>query len=247
MKNKRLWGVIAVEIVALIVLGTLAVTVTQGTSRERPTTVIEAPVSNSEYPAGETVAIQSASTDSTGVARVELSIDGTIIDTDMPPQPQMSFTVIQTWTATEGVHTITARAFNQNNQGGNLAAIRITVLPAETTKSISTPVPTSPRVFNVAPVATPNPTETPTSLPAVECTNNSAFVTDVTVPDGTAITAGQTFNKIWRVLNNGSCAWGNGYTFTYIGGDLMGASSAIAVPNTPPGATADLLVPMTAP
>ena len=100
--NRRLLGIIAAEILALVALGFVAVTVIRVTSREEPITVIDSPASNSEYHAGEEVAIQSTSTDPTGVARVDLVVDGTVIRTDVPPQPQVTFTVIQTWIATEG-------------------------------------------------------------------------------------------------------------------------------------------------
>src|SRR5512134_3358844 len=33
-----------------------------------------------------------------------------------------------------------------------------------------------------------------------------AFVSDVTIPDNTAVSPGQTFTKTWKVINNGSCA-----------------------------------------
>ena len=108
-----------------------------------------------------------------------------------------------------------------------------------------TPTPT--RVSTLAPTPVSLQTVTATQSPNQTCQNNSAFVADVTVPDGTALAAGQTYNKIWRVRNTGTCTWGNGYTFTFVGGDLLGASSVISVPNTSPGTTADLLIPMVAP
>lgn len=238
--DKRWLGIIAVGIVAaLILLGVFAVSVAQSNPRERPATAIQSPASNSQYHAGEQVAIQSLSTDSTGVVRVQLSVDGTIISTDVLPQAQPTYGLIQTWVATEGVHTLSVRAFNVSDQGGNQASVRITVLANESANATLTPRPTASRVLTVVPRVTPPP--------ANECTNNSAFVLDVTVADGTELAAGQAFNKIWRVLNNGSCAWKSGYTFSYVGGELMGASTVIAVPPTAPGATADLLMPMIAP
>ena len=54
-------------------------------------------------------------------------------------------------------------------------------------------------------------------------------------------------HKIWRLSNNGTCTWGPGYQFAFIGGEAMTMTTVVAVPNTPPGATADLLVAMAAP
>ena len=67
--NIKQFAFISFEILALIVVAFLAVVVTQATPRQVPTTVLESPPGNSEYHAGETVAIQSASTDANGVGR----------------------------------------------------------------------------------------------------------------------------------------------------------------------------------
>lgn len=48
--------------------------------------------------------------------------------------------------------------------------------------------------------------------------NNSSFVSDVTVPDGTVLPPGQNFDKVWEVKNTGSCTWDDGYVLAYIGG-----------------------------
>jgi hypothetical protein len=117
-----------------------------------------------------------------------------------------------------------------------------------TTQTTSTVIPEAPPIVKEASPVTPTltvavPTKAATSL----CTNVDAFVTDVTVPDDALIAPGQTFTKTWRIRNAGTCAWGAGYSLAFESGDRMGASSPIAVPSTPPGATADLSVTMTAP
>ena len=48
--------------------------------------------------------------------------------------------------------------------------------------------------------------------------NNSSFVSDVTVADGTVLPPGQNFDKVWEVKNTGSCTWDDGYVLAYIGG-----------------------------
>lgn len=54
---------------------------------------------------------------------------------------------------------------------------------------------------------------TVTSLPLNDpnCTNEATFVTDVTIPDGTAVPARSRFEKIWRIQNTGSCTWTAAY------------------------------------
>src|ERR1700690_1367157 len=56
------------------------------------------------------------------------------------------------------------------------------------------------------------------------------FVQDVTIPDGTIVTPGQTFWKTWRVLNSGSCSWDSTYKFVFNDGDLMGGGYVYAFP-----------------
>jgi Ig-like domain-containing protein/Big-like domain-containing protein len=204
----------------------------------KPNAIITSPPSGSTFHEGEDIAVQSVSTDSKGIARVELLVDGEVVRTDTSPTPQDQFTLVQTWRATQGNHTLLVRAYNTQNSGSDPAAISIQVAPA--IAGGPTAAPGVPTVTS----ATGVPSITP--LPG-GCTNNSAFAADVTIPDGTTINGGQTFNKIWRLSNNGTCTWGAGYQFVFASGEAMSPNTVIAVPSTAPGATADLLVPMTAP
>ena len=78
-------------------------------------------------------------------------------------------------------------------------------------------------------------------------TDSATFVSDITIPDDTFLSPGQSFNKIWRMRNSGTSTWGSGYQLVFVGGDQMGAPSAVSVPTTAPGSTADISVSMTAP
>ncbi len=42
---------------------------------------------------------------------------------------------------------------------------------------------------------------------------NSAFLGDVTIPDGTVLVAGDQFYKTWRIQNTGTCTWDDGFSF----------------------------------
>jgi hypothetical protein len=68
---------------------------------------------------------------------------------------------------------------------------------------------------------TPIPTPTPFSLstPNSEYCDNSEFIADITVSDGTVMKPGETFQKIWRVKNTGTCRWDEGYWLGYVYGD----------------------------
>jgi hypothetical protein len=75
----------------------------------------------------------------------------------------------------------------------------------------------------------------------------SAFILDVTIPDGTFLAPGTTFTKIWRISNIGSCTWTSQYRFQYISGDPMGADTIYLPQTVAPGQTFDLALNMVAP
>lgn len=211
--------------------------------KSKPTTVIVSPPSGSRFFANEEIAIQSTSTDASGVTRVELAIDGAIVHIAPAPsaQGQPTLPVTQTWKTTPGTHTIVVRAYNAENLTSEPAAISVTVLDSPAPTATLTPSLITP----IAPTLAAPLTFTPT-LTNTACTDNAVFVADVTVPDGTNWNPGQAFNKIWRVRNTG-CPWGAGYQLVFVSGDAMTTTRAFTIPNTATGATADLLVPMTAP
>ena len=90
-----------------------------------------------------------------------------------------------------------------------------------------------------------NPTSN-SSSGAVGC-NNSVFVTDVTVPDDTAVTPGQTFTKTWKLQNTGSCPWTTSYKVSFVSGNAMGGVATPLTVTVAPGASGDVSVAMTAP
>jgi hypothetical protein len=49
--------------------------------------------------------------------------------------------------------------------------------------------------------------------------NDSVFIADVGVPDGSTVKAGQTFQKGWILQNTGYCDWGMGYSLVRVGGN----------------------------
>ena len=114
----------------------------------------------------------------------------------------------------------------------------IQLFPTLTPSPTFAPFATSAATFPPASQATIAPTKSCYSM---------AFANDVTIPDKTPMTPGQTFTKTWKVVNNGSCAWDAGFKFAFTGGDAMSGvtytlPSAVAV-----NATVDISVAMTAP
>ena len=72
------------------------------------------------------------------------------------------------------------------------------------------------------------------------------MIEDVTVPDNTPMSKGQTFTKTWRFMNNGKCNW-SGYTIAFVAGDRMASPDTALVPQTEAGKTVDVSVELTAP
>jgi hypothetical protein len=101
-------------------------------------------------------------------------------------------------------------------------------------------------------IATSTPFPTYTAVPplltiATRC-DAAAFVSDVTYPDGSSVTIGGTFTKIWRIKNTGTCTWNSSYALVYVGGERFSAPSAVALPgNVGPGQSVDISVNLTAP
>ncbi len=81
---------------------------------------------------------------------------------------------------------------------------------------------------------------------AVGC-NNSAFVSDVTVPDNQQIAPGAVFTKTWRLQNNGTCAWNTNYKLTFVSGEAMGGVTTTINQTVNAGSTAEVSVTLTAP
>ena len=74
-----------------------------------------------------------------------------------------------------------------------------------------------------------------------------SFVSDVTIPDNTPVTAGQAFTKTWKVKNAGSCAWDAGCKFGFTGGEQMGGATYTLPSAVTAGDVTDISVAMTAP
>jgi hypothetical protein len=99
--------------------------------------------------------------------------------------------------------------------------------------------------------ASPTEFSTYTSVPPLQniakC-DAAAFVTDVNYPDGSVVGRGNTFTKIWRIKNVGTCTWTTSYDLVYVSGEKFGAKNTVSLPvSVGPGKTVDLSISLTAP
>lgn len=126
-------------------------------------------------------------------------------------------------------------------------ATELALTPPTSTPAPS-PFPTLPALtLAPAPLATisfASPTADTGSAPGCD---NSAFIGDITVPDGTKMDPSQDFKKTWRMFNSGTCAWDNTYQLVFISGDKMGGANLHVPVAVPPGQLIDLSVDLQAP
>lgn len=127
------------------------------------------------------------------------------------------------------------------------AAATLFAQPTATSLPTSTPKPQA----TVTPMPTIAPVQdviAPTSSGyTVSLCDNSMYVSDVTIPDGTVLAPGESFTKTWRFQNIGTCAWSTSYSIVYISGDAMSGSTTALSAATSSGSTLDVSIEMVAP
>jgi polar amino acid transport system substrate-binding protein len=109
-------------------------------------------------------------------------------------------------------------------------------------------------VVQLLPTPTPAATSTPAPPPA--CIPGMAFVKHMGPESGDATTPvdmkpGQSFTKVWRVKNTGTCTWDSNYQVVYGDGNSslarMGGEPTAIQGQVAPGATYDIQVKLVAP
>jgi len=233
--KKQLWVVIITLIVSILACNF-------GSAEPTIEVEIRSPGDDAEVIVGEEVEVVSSVNASEGVARVELWVDGEIIQTDeAPAENPEEFQVTQLWTPREeGAISISTVAYDVDGNISSPAIMNLQVVEA------------SP-VEETLPSATPEPTDespdTPTPEPEdeEECTYEASFVSDVTIPDGTELDPGASFVKTWRVENSGTCDWEEGFQLLFASGDQLGGPAGVDLPSLAVGEGLDISVDLTAP
>ncbi len=227
---------------AVILFLIIAITACTGSEQSEsvPTVAILAPAEGTHLQLGDQVGVQATANDTLGVFKIELWVDGRFYSAERNPQPVANtpFTVVLSWTAdVSGQHVLSVKAHNIK---GTVSA------PASLTLQVAEPPPTA----TPAPTATPEEGVTPvptTSTQEGECTYDTDFLADVTIPDDTEYVSGTSFDKVWRYQNSGNCPWPKGTAYAFIGGDKMGAPNTVPVDEVPPGGIIEITVTMIAP
>ena len=140
----------------------------------------------------------------------------------------------------------------QPEQTDSLATVQamVTQTIVAMTQNVPTQTPIPPTATPLPATVTPVPstnTPFPTATTISYC-DWVAFVTDVSIPDGTNISPGDSFTKIWRLKNRGTCTWTPDYMLVFVNGEQMGGTTAVRLPSyVAPGQTVDVSVTLTAP
>jgi hypothetical protein len=99
-----------------------------------------------------------------------------------------------------------------------------TVLPTNTPVPTMQPSPTVATLVSLPTTSSSSPGFTQPSGSTSSC-DIGGFVKDVTIPDGTNMTPGQSFTKTWEIKNNGTCTWNENYTIVFYGGEQMASAT----------------------
>jgi len=117
-------------------------------------------------------------------------------------------------------------------------------VPSAPPPATETQAPPPPTEVQATPTNTSTPIPTQTETPC----NRAAFVSDVTVPDGTSFSPNASFTKTWRLKNAGTCTWNSSYSLVFDTGDAMNGPASKALTGTvAPGQTIDISVDLKAP
>ena len=104
-----------------------------------------------------------------------------------------------------------------------------------------------------APTFTPEFTATPTETATPSITNtpapcaDSAWVSDITVPDGSILKPGETFTKTWKIKNTGSCNWNTSFYLIFGYGEKMSGMETALPSAVTPGQEIEISMSLTAP
>lgn len=150
--------------------------------------------------------------------------------------------------ACEGAATPTPISAEEILSSVNTAVALTAAFPSAASSTALAPAPSPAPSPSATPTLT-QPLWTPTnvSYASAGACDGSAYVSDVTIPDGSILAPGETFTKTWRMKNTGACAWSSNYALIFSSGNRMSGISTPIEQTVAPGASAEISVELTAP
>ena len=134
------------------------------------------------------------------------------------------------------------------------AAAMTLAVQANTVPATTTPIPTiilpttqvSP-TYNALPTSTIQSVISYSSNSTANGCNNSIYVSDVTIADGTVFAPGEAFTKTWKFKNTGTCDWDEDYLIIFVSGSDMDGETTEIDQDVLSGATGNISVSLVAP
>ena len=141
--------------------------------------------------------------------------------------------------------TVIAQTVNAELSKVKPSATSVTQTPITKPSTTNTSIPTASATISATLTGTPQGGDNPGSIPC----DDSVFLSDVTIPDDTELSPGETFTKTWRIQNTGTCNWDSSYMVIFVDGSMMEATLPISltVETIPSGGVVDISVGMVAP
>ena len=95
--------------------------------------------------------------------------------------------------------------------------------------------------------ATPSLSAGAFSLGNSNSCDNAVYLSDVTIPDGTVLTPGESFTKSWNLQNTGTCTWTTSYSIAYYSGNSMAGATTALSDSVSPNGNIDVSIELAAP
>jgi uncharacterized protein YgiM (DUF1202 family) len=149
------------------------------TDSQLPTVFINAPLNQTVLQAGQAVQIDVVANDDQVVARIELYVDNSLLESRVAPAGSALPTMRElfNWSASiVGPHTLQARAYDAAGQMGASLAVAVTVQSQEPPTSVPIQVTNPPAESALPPTALPQDTATPIPEQALVTVNTNANV-----------------------------------------------------------------------
>ncbi|HNR02233.1 MAG TPA: NBR1-Ig-like domain-containing protein [Anaerolineaceae bacterium] len=125
-------------------------------------------------------------------------------------------------------------------------------MPTATATPENTPTPQpSPTATATQSLAAPTTAAVTAPLLPTTTGDNSKYIADMNIPDGTVVNTGDVFDKTWKFENTGTTTWTTAYTLRYVEGNLFGDDNNATYVFVPvavaPGKSVEISVPFRAP
>ncbi len=152
----------------------------------------------------------------------------------------------------ERTPTISVSEAYQTVEARLTQAIKLTsaasAAPPPATSGPATTSPVTAAITSTEPLLT-RTESSPSSTPEAMCDQAAPGVPiDVTIPDDTKMQPGESFTKVWRLQNIGTCLWTSDYALVWFSGEKLGAQQSVPLNGkVDPGQIVEISVDMVAP